>query len=436
MSSILPCLTGCDLLSQVSERLNGTNMNKLRSFIRENNINCDEMDKRKKQTLCLNITTYLVSSICDTILDVSSDQLSVSDRYVLDTILRTIDIEFTSLSEKDKCIAIQKRLDKMGNAYKKLTDLQKTHPHATNVLGVIKNAIVSMLFVYVSMSTTEVCDTNKTCVATLSVPEIKNKVDTDLKYPWETTPCDDPLTCNVELLTSSSGHGRHFVTGDIEPNLSMLIDDKDVYDNVKAAVLDTRNTLPRNKHAVPVITYIVGGAGAGKGYSMKSTIMKNKTFVDGMRGAVTLNSDDIMSSLPGYDDMIDLDVKSWKHPASFKNAAHIYHDPAKAFSKRLLKEFMEQGESIILDTTGTNVEKMKRIITDAKSLGYLINMIAVVTDDTVRENRVYDRNIKRGRFVASDIVTKSGKSVQEWKRVLQPLYDSSQLNALKIINNN
>ena len=160
---------------------------------------------------------------------------------------------------------------------------------------------------------------------------------------------------------------------------------------------------------------------------------RSQLIADGIRGAVTINTDDIMEYLPGYTSMILLGEISGT-PVSNMETAAIYHEPAKDIGKAMLKDFKENRISFVFDGTGTTENRFAKEWRDLRDAGYEINVIAVTAPSETRQERALDRSVQMGRHVPPEVVAE-GRSSSEWVTLLTKYRNANKVDTFEIIEN-
>ena len=144
---------------------------------------------------------------------------------------------------------------------------------------------------------------------------------------------------------------------------------------------------------------------AGLPGSGKSTVRLQKynslDFVD---------CDEIKKTIPGYDP---------KNP-------DLVHEQSKAIERKLISEKINSGVSFVYDTTASNIEKIIKMVIDAQSLGYEVEVCYV----KVKLATAIYRNAHRERVVPEEII-------REKYSVMSTAIDifSGYVDKLTIVNN-
>lgn len=162
--------------------------------------------------------------------------------------------------------------------------------------------------------------------------------------------------------------------------------------------------------------FMAGGPGSGKGYTSMEVFGIDKRFKNtfAASGLKVINSDtafEVGLKKNGIDPK-DL-AKIEKDDTSLWNILTSGTDSIRSDSKKLTskqKAFYEAGRlGMIIDGTGHDYAKIKKMKVHAESLGYDTYMIFVNTSLEVAK----ERNLNRERIIPDDILTDSWKSVQQ-----------------------
>jgi predicted kinase len=141
------------------------------------------------------------------------------------------------------------------------------------------------------------------------------------------------------------------------------------------------------------VIFMIGAPAAGK-----STTRKNL-----FPTLPVIDPDEIKKDLPGYDPK-----KPW-----------LVHSQSKKISRQMFEEYLLNGTSFCYDTTGGNVERMKKEIGEARDNGYKIVLLFVSAplDECLKRNR------QRERTVPDSVVIEIWNEVQESIKLLAPIAD-------------
>jgi len=126
----------------------------------------------------------------------------------------------------------------------------------------------------------------------------------------------------------------------------------------------------------PTATFMAGAAGAGKGY--------------------VRNNDETLKSLP----VVDADQFKSSHPDYDPKDPGALHVWSSNMANRAFFKALGEGQSFIYDGTGTKAAKYVKMISEARSAGFAIEVVYV----KVSLETSLDRNAKRERNVPVDVV--------------------------------
>jgi hypothetical protein len=144
--------------------------------------------------------------------------------------------------------------------------------------------------------------------------------------------------------------------------------------------------------------FLGGGPGSGKDYVLSNTL-------DG-HGLTEINSDKALEYLM---DKEDLDKKM---PESEEEQRNAVRKRAKNITELRQRLALHGRNGVIINGTGDDVEKYKKIKEKLESLGYETQMIMVNTADEVSRQRNVERGQRGGRTVPEDIRKEKWDAVQ------------------------
>ena len=154
--------------------------------------------------------------------------------------------------------------------------------------------------------------------------------------------------------------------------------------------------------------FLAGGPGSGKDYVLSNTL-------DG-HGLTEINSDKALEFLM---DKKGLDKRM---PDSEKEARE--HVRAKAKSMTELRQYLalKGRNGLIINGTGDDAEKVRKIKTRLEELGYETSMIMVNTSDEVSQARNIERGQRGGRTVPEKIRKEKWDNVQNARTELAKMF--------------
>jgi chloramphenicol 3-O-phosphotransferase len=144
--------------------------------------------------------------------------------------------------------------------------------------------------------------------------------------------------------------------------------------------------------------FLGGGPGSGKDFVLSNTL-------DG-HGLTEINSDKALEYLM---DKEDLDMKMPENEEEQRNAVRKRAKNVTELRQRLA---LHGRNGIIINGTGDDVEKYKKIKDKLESLGYETRMVMVNTADEVSRQRNVERGQRGGRTVPEDIRKEKWDAVQ------------------------
>lgn len=144
--------------------------------------------------------------------------------------------------------------------------------------------------------------------------------------------------------------------------------------------------------------FLAGGPGSGKDYVLSNTL-------DG-HGLTEINSDKALEYLM---DKKGLDKTM---PASEKDVREIVRGKAKSMTELRNRLAILGRNGLIINGTGDDPEKIKRIKKELEGMGYETSMVLVNTNDEVSKQRNIERGQRGGRTVPEDIRKEKWDGVQ------------------------
>lgn len=343
-------------------------------------------------------------AVCRNLLALQDSQtgLAVEDRQVVEAVLRAFNVIHGSWSDNEKCKFIMERIDALT---RDVAFLQRASPHLQT--SNVKKFLKGLLFLAASLQV------QQTCAAEIQGSD-QCKMQLQLVNP------------QVPIFAQPADAARYFVS-DIVPDVSAF-----GHDPVMFAKAYQELERISGVQKEPVVTFVLGGAGAGKGYSLKHVIPKRyPAIVEGMKNALVLNTDNIMESLPGYSvlsgagDLSPLlhygsyhNSESFSVPVTHINAADVYHVPAEEINEQLQTKLLNEHRSFVFDGTGNTLSSLERRIRRAKQAGFKVNVVVIFAEADIRWERARQRAVTSGRYVPEQVV-KKGHNPAVWKAFLE-----------------
>lgn len=154
--------------------------------------------------------------------------------------------------------------------------------------------------------------------------------------------------------------------------------------------------------------FLAGGPGSGKDYVLSNTL-------DG-HGLTEINSDKALEYLM---DKEDLDKRM---PSSEEKQRNEVRGRAKNVTELRQRLALHGRNGLIINGTGDDPEKIKKIKDKLESLGYESSMIMVNTADEVSQQRNIERGQRGGRTVPENIRKEKWESVQAARPELAKMF--------------
>ena len=175
---------------------------------------------------------------------------------------------------------------------------------------------------------------------------------------------------------------------------------KQMYNDVRKGMNLREQVMTEGVHDKGIFkaVFLGGGPGSGKDFVLSNTL-------DG-HGLTEINSDKALEYLM---DKEDLDMKMPENEEEQRNAVRKRAKNVTELRQRLA---LHGRNGIIINGTGDDVEKYKKIKDKLESLGYETRMVMVNTADEVSRQRNVERGQRGGRTVPEDIRKEKWDAVQ------------------------
>ena len=144
--------------------------------------------------------------------------------------------------------------------------------------------------------------------------------------------------------------------------------------------------------------FLAGGPGSGKDYVLSKTL-------DG-HGLTEINSD------KAFEFLMDKENLDMKMPESEKDARNLVRGRAKNMTELKQRLALLGRNGLIINGTGDDYEKIKKIKERLEELGYETSMVGVNTADEVSKQRNIERGQRGGRTVPEEIRKEKWDGVQ------------------------
>lgn len=157
--------------------------------------------------------------------------------------------------------------------------------------------------------------------------------------------------------------------------------------------------------------FLAGGPGSGKDYVLDNTLAGH--------GLTEINSDKALEYL------MDREGLDKRMPKSEEEARNIIRGKAKNVTELRQRLALQGRNGIIVNGTGDDPEKIKKIKERLEELGYESSMVMVNTADEVSKQRNIERGQRGGRTVPEEIRKEKWDSVQAARPELAKLFGNN-----------
>jgi len=130
-------------------------------------------------------------------------------------------------------------------------------------------------------------------------------------------------------------------------------------------------------------------------------------------------------NLDGYTVVDPDEIKKEKADYSDENPS-VYHEWSKKVARYRIEEAIFNSKNLVIDGTGTNVEKMAKQIQDLQGQGYTVEVLYV----KVKLETAMRRNMERPRHVPVEIIFEKFETIGVAFEILAGI-----ANTAKVINN-
>ena len=192
---------------------------------------------------------------------------------------------------------------------------------------------------------------------------------------------------------------------------------KEMYDHVRKGMkidedvdFDFEELLTEgvNDKSIFKAVFLAGGPGSGKDYVLDNTLAGH--------GLTEINSDKALEFL------MDKEGLDKQMPEGEKEARDFVRGRAKNITELKQRLALTGRNGLIVNGTGDDHEKVKRIKTALENLGYDTSMIMVNTDDEVSAQRNIERGQRGGRTVPENVRKQKWEAVQNARPELAKLF--------------
>lgn len=169
----------------------------------------------------------------------------------------------------------------------------------------------------------------------------------------------------------------------------------------------------------PIVTFMGGGSGAGKGSLQKKGLIKPR------EGTVVIDSDKAKLGIPEYNEMLSREDL---------RAATVVHEESSFMAARAMAASIESGFDTVLDGTGnSSIEKLSAKVADARARGgkrLVAEYVTIDTDEAIR--RATQRAANSGREVPKSVITGTHESVSS---IFPQIVDQNLFDELRLWDN-
>jgi len=166
-------------------------------------------------------------------------------------------------------------------------------------------------------------------------------------------------------------------------------------------------------HGIFKAVFLAGGPGSGKDYVLDNTLAGH--------GLVEMNSDKALEFL------MDKEGLDKKMPASEEEKRNLVRGRAKNITELRQRLAIVGRNGLIINGTGDDIEKTKKIKQKLESAGYETSMLVVNTHDEVSKKRNIERGMRGGRTVPEDIRKDKWDNVQRARAEYSKLFGANYM---------
>jgi hypothetical protein len=159
--------------------------------------------------------------------------------------------------------------------------------------------------------------------------------------------------------------------------------------------------------------FLSGGPGSGKDYVLDNTLAGH--------GLTELNSD------KAFEYLMDKENLDMKMPAKEQGKRDLVRGRAKNVTELRQRLALSGRNGLIINGTGDDLEKIKKIKEKLEEIGYATSMVAVNTKDEVSQQRNIERGQRGGRTVPENIRKEKWDAVQKNRAEFAKLFGQNYI---------
>ena len=159
--------------------------------------------------------------------------------------------------------------------------------------------------------------------------------------------------------------------------------------------------------------FLSGGPGSGKDYVLDNTLAGH--------GLTELNSD------KAFEYLMDKENLDMKMPAKEQGKRDLVRGRAKNVTELRQRLALSGRNGLIINGTGDDLEKIKKIKEKLEEIGYATSMVAVNTRDEVSQQRNIERGQRGGRTVPENIRKEKWDAVQKNRTEFAKLFGQNYI---------
>lgn len=190
---------------------------------------------------------------------------------------------------------------------------------------------------------------------------------------------------------------------------------KDLYNDVRKGMKINEGVVFEGVHDQSIFkaVFLAGGPGSGKDYVLDKTLSGH--------GLTEINSDKALEFL------MDKEGLDKKMPENEKEAKDLVRIRAKTITELRQRLALTGRNGLIINSTGDDKEKIKRIKSRLEELGYDTSMVMVNADDEVSKERNIERGQRGGRTVPEDARKEKWDAAQSARPEFAKLFGDSYM---------